>query len=224
MEDKAFLAKPGAGAAGSTPAHNDTTGKQGGAAGEYYHLTSAERTVVQNTSGVNTGDQDLSGKVDKVTGSSLVADTVILALTDEHAQLSALHTDGSPTFLYLKSKLGEVYKTANADSPLTALQCKRTIVSNYGMTDADCAITLPAAEEGLAFLCILPTVRARYFRLTANTGDKIYLSGTAGSNAGYVGVASGYATGTACQMFTFKASDGGFDWFCLPIFGTWVAG
>ena len=32
------------------------------------------------------------------------------------------------------------------------------------------------------------------------------------------------ATGTACQMFTFKASDGGFDWFCLPIFGTWVAG
>ena len=132
--------------------------------------------------------------------------------------------DDSPVFEFPKSKLGEVYKTASADSPLTALQCKRTIVSNYGMTDADCAITLPAAEEGLAFLCILPAVRARYFRLIANTGDKIYLSGTAGSAAGYVGVASGYATGTACQMFTFKASDGGFDWFCLPIFGTWVAG
>jgi len=146
------------------------------------------------------------------------------ALTDTNAQLTALQTDGSPTFAFPKSKLGEVYKTSNADSPLTALQCKRTIVSNYGMKDADCAITLPTAEEGLAFLCILPTVRARYFRLTAAAKDKIYLSGVAGSDAGYVGVASGYATGTACQMFTFKASDGGFDWFCLPIFGTWVAG
>ena len=146
------------------------------------------------------------------------------ALTDTNAQLTALQTDGSPEFAFPKSKLGEVYKTSNADSPLTALQCKRTIVSNYGMTDADCAITLPAAEEGLAFICILPAVRARYFRLTAAAGDKIYLSGVAGSDAGYVGVASGYATGTACQMFTFKASDGGFDWFCLPIFGTWVAG
>ena len=53
--------------------------------------------------------------------------------------------------------------------------------------------------------------------------DKIYLSGVAGSDNGYVGVASGYATGSSAQFFTFKASDGGFDWFCLPIFGTWVA-
>jgi hypothetical protein len=146
------------------------------------------------------------------------------ALTDANAQLEQLQTDGSPTFEFVKSKIKEIYKTQSSESPLTVAQCKRTIVSNYGMTDADCAITLPAAAEGLAFICILPAVRARYFRLTANTGDKIYLSGTAGSDAGYVGVASGYATGSACQMFTFKASDGGFDWFCLPIFGTWIAG
>ena len=31
----------------------------------------------------------------------------------------------------------EVYKTQSADSPLTALQCSGTIVSNFGMTDAD---------------------------------------------------------------------------------------
>ena len=48
------------GASGSV-AHNDTTGKQGGTTNEYYHLTSAQHTVVQNTSGTNTGDQDLSG-------------------------------------------------------------------------------------------------------------------------------------------------------------------
>jgi len=37
-------------------AHNDTTGKQGGTTGEYYHLTNDESIVVSNTSGTNTGD------------------------------------------------------------------------------------------------------------------------------------------------------------------------
>ena len=40
--------------------HNLLAGKQGGQEGEYYHLTLAEQLVVQNTSGTNTGDQDLS--------------------------------------------------------------------------------------------------------------------------------------------------------------------
>ena len=44
------------GASGAV-AHNDTTGKQGGTTNEYYHLTSAQHTVVQNTSGTNTGDE-----------------------------------------------------------------------------------------------------------------------------------------------------------------------
>lgn len=38
------------------PNHNDTANKQGGATNEYYHLTSAQATVVANTSGTNTGD------------------------------------------------------------------------------------------------------------------------------------------------------------------------
>ena len=44
--------------------HNELGGLQGGQAAEYYHLTSAQHTVVGNTSGANTGDQDLSGKAD----------------------------------------------------------------------------------------------------------------------------------------------------------------
>jgi hypothetical protein len=118
----------------------------------------------------------------------------------------------------------EVFVTSSLSSPLTVAQCSRTFVSNYGMTDADCAITLPTAESGLLFTCVLPAVRARYFRLTAAGSDKIYLSGVAGSGGGYVGVASGYATGTAATFFTFKASDSGYDWYCVPIFGTWLAG
>ena len=42
--------------AAGIPNHNDTGGLQGGAASEYYHLTSAEQTIVNNTSGTNTGD------------------------------------------------------------------------------------------------------------------------------------------------------------------------
>ena len=123
----------------------------------------------------------------------------------------------------IRGKNVEVYKTQSADSPLTVAQVGGTIVSNYGMTDADCIIALPAAAQGYAFVLILPAVRARYFKLRADTNDKIYLLGTAGSDNGYVGVASGYATGSAASFFCFKASDGNYDWFCIPIFGTWVA-
>lgn len=58
----------------SAISHNDFGSKQGGTTGEYYHLTSAQATVVGNTSGVNTGDQDLSpylkldGSNDPITG------------------------------------------------------------------------------------------------------------------------------------------------------------
>jgi hypothetical protein len=131
--------------------------------------------------------------------------------------------DANATYGSILGILPAVYKTANADSPLTVDQCKKTLVNNYGMTDADCAINLPTAVSGLSFIVILSAVRARYFKFRAGANDKIYLSGTAGSDNGYVGVASGYATATSAQFFTFKASDGGYDWFCLPIFGNWVA-
>jgi hypothetical protein len=45
------------------------------------NLTDAEKTKLANTSGINTGDQDLSGKVDKVVGKSLIADTEISRLS-----------------------------------------------------------------------------------------------------------------------------------------------
>lgn len=39
--------------------HNDLANKQGGTTNEFYHVTAAEKTVIQNTSGMNTGDQVL---------------------------------------------------------------------------------------------------------------------------------------------------------------------
>ena len=179
-------------------------------------------------------DMGITGKTDSTatTSSTVVASATAVKAAYDLANGKLAPTDAIPSPGpigeiapdTIRSLNKEVYKTANADSPLTSPQCSGTVVSNYGMTDADCSITLPAAAEGLAFLCILPTVRARYFRLQSAGTDKIYLSGVAGTGPGYVGVATGYATGAACSIFAFKASDGGFDWFCTPIAGAWIAG
>jgi hypothetical protein len=110
---------------------------------------------------------------------------------------------------------------------LTTEECAGTIVLNYGMTDADCIIALPAASEGLSFICMLPTVRARYFRLSAALTDKINLliAGlwVAGSDNGYIGVASGYVAGATVSIFSAIITDGTYEWFALPVAGTWVA-
>ncbi|RLG44334.1 MAG: hypothetical protein DRN81_04755, partial [Thermoproteota archaeon] len=60
---------------GSTVTHNNTSGLQGGTSNEYYHLTSAQHTVVGNTSGTNTGDE--------ASASTTVAGVVELATTAE---------------------------------------------------------------------------------------------------------------------------------------------
>lgn len=44
----------------SITTHNDLGGLQGGTPGEYYHVTAAEKTVIANTSGTNTGDQTIT--------------------------------------------------------------------------------------------------------------------------------------------------------------------
>jgi hypothetical protein len=147
-----------------------------------------------------------------------MAGTVVFGITPAAPPAFGETTPGS-----IRCTTKEVYKTASADSPLTAVECSGTIVSNYGMTDADCTIALPTAAEGLAFVCVLPAVRAKFFHLDPAAGDSVYLLGVTTGDGKYVGVASGYATATAASFFTFKASDGGYDWYCVPIFGTWVA-
>lgn len=185
------------------------------------NVAAAGVTLAGTTLSADGSDADISITITpKGTGS------VVISKADVNGGTVDATTIGDTTPGIVRGTNKEVFKTASADSPLTAAECSGTIVSNYGMTDADCVIDLPTAAEGLSFVCVLPAVRARYFRLKcpAAASDKIYLLGVAGSDDGYVGVASGYATGSAISMFTFKASDGGYDWFAIPIFGTWVAG
>lgn len=54
--------------------HNDLANIQGGTTNEYYHLTSAQHTVVGNTSGINTGDETKASIKTKLGQASDVTD------------------------------------------------------------------------------------------------------------------------------------------------------
>lgn len=55
--------------------HNTLSNLQGGTLGEYYHITSAEKTVVENTSGVNTGDQTLQTVYNPTASGEILTDS-----------------------------------------------------------------------------------------------------------------------------------------------------
>ena len=43
-------------------------------------------------------------------------------------------------------------------------------------------------------------------------------------NDGYVGVASGYSGNAAISVYCAKVTDGGFEWFMIPLSDLWIAG
>lgn len=96
------------------------------------------------------------------------------------------------------------------------------LVNTYGQ-DADMVLTLPAPTAGMHFTVIVGTTVAKYVRVKAATNDKIYLDGTAGSDAGYVGIAS-VTAGEAIRLFAFQTGAAAYDWFADTLSGTWVAG
>jgi len=126
-------------------------------------LTTAQADVIANTSGVNTGDQDLSVKVDKVTGSSLIEDSAITRLANTSGvntgdqDLTPFATNinldlkapiASPTFTGTVSGLtktmvglGNVENTSDADKIVStatqdALNLKVDIVAGERLVNA----------------------------------------------------------------------------------------
>jgi hypothetical protein len=106
--------------------HNTLSNLQGGTTNEYYHLTSAQATVVANTSGTNTGDQALP------TRDSLGLDTDD---TVTFANLSGSNT-GDETQSTIKTKLGAA--TASVDGYATSTQITKLdgIEAGADVTDA----------------------------------------------------------------------------------------
>ncbi len=184
-------------------------------------------TVTASTTLAGAASVTVAGPIEIATdGETLTGEDTTRACCPANitAKLASPGAIGETAANTLRKKIKAIYRTQTADGALTAQECCGTIVSFYGLTDADCNIPLPAAVEGLQFVADLPTVRARYVRLTANGTDTITKNGETGSAGGYLGVLSGWAAKTRCNFYTTRSADGGWDWCADPIFGTWVAG
>ena len=99
------------------------------------YVTDAEKVVIGNTSGTNTGDQDLSGKVDKVTGSSLISDQAILRLENTSGENTGDQdlsgkvdkvTGESLISDQAITRLANTSGTNTGDQDLSGLEVKRT--------------------------------------------------------------------------------------------------
>jgi len=126
----------------------------------------------------------------------------------------------SPTLVTPTSTIKTNTKTATGD--LSVAEVSGTIISNYGQDD-DATLTLPEAAAGLSFMVVCGTTVAKYFRIKANTDDKIYLDGVAGADNGYAGIASA-AVGAAITFASFQTGAEAYDWIATTLSGTWVAG
>ena len=103
--------------------HNDLAGLQGGAAGEYYHLTSAQATVVGNTSGTNTGDNSANTNAglvhtagaESITGAKTFdKDTILMKGTSTGTTtVSTAQTDASTYTQTMQARNGTI---ANLDN------------------------------------------------------------------------------------------------------------
>lgn len=112
--------------------------------------------------------------------------------------------------------------TAASSTTLTVANVSGTIITNYGQGTADVIATLPAAESGLNFVATIGTAQAsNKWGFRAGTNDKIYLDGVAGSDNQYVKCTP--ASGYTITGYTFKNSDGNYDWIFITGVGTWTA-
>jgi hypothetical protein len=119
---------------------------------------------------------------------------------------------------------GQMSYTEAATDSLSLAQCDGGVIDNVGQS-GNVILTLPAAAANLYFTITIGVTAAFYYRiLTLNAAnDKIYLDGVAGSDDGYVQVASA-AVGNCIQFFTIQTAAGVYDWYACTVSGVWVAG
>jgi len=129
---------------------------------------------------------------------------------------------GTGDFGTLTGGTEEIVKASSG--ALSGKDLRGAIITNYGQGAANNLQALPAAAKGMSFVAVCGTAQgAHYFRFQADTSDKIYLDGAAGSDNGYVEIAAPVVGGMIVFM-TFQTGAATFDWIAVTIAETWIAG
>lgn len=115
-------------------AHNSLGSLQGGTTGQYYHLTSAQATVVGNTSGTNSGDVTLGTN----TATALSLSGQQLSLADKFVQIAGdtmtgpLMVDGSTNVVQLIVQANSTQTTNLTEWQLSDGYSLAYITPNFG--------------------------------------------------------------------------------------------
>ena len=174
-----------------------------------------------------------TGVVPQTIGFTISGGTTSKTLTvEDNTQTNQdLTTDSGPTFDHLHitngADIGGYLTGQNKEiimastHTLDAVECKGTIINNYGQA-ADAIITLPPCAVGLSFIVLLGTTVANYYRLDPNASDSIFLNGVTTGAGKYVQIASAVQA-ASISFIAFQTGSGVYNWYASSISGTWVA-
>lgn len=137
------------------------------------------------------------------------------------AKMVAPGSIGTTTPGIVRGAVDEIIQ-ASSDT-LTVAEVKGTQINNYGQGAVDNLQTLPTAAEGMNFMAVCGTAQAsNYFGFKADTNDKFYLDGTAGSDNGIVKIAAPVVS-AKIYFHTFQTGAATWDWAADTISGAWIA-
>ncbi len=174
------------------------------------------------------GTVDLTGKADKVATSP--APTDYLAKFDVNGNLAVSTKQESDVGGDISAKADKLLTyidcSASITSPtLTAAQVSGTVLTNFGQGAEDVQIKLPTAAAGYSFVAVMATAPSgNTWKVTADTNDKIYLDGVAGTDGQSAIVTP--SVGNFITFFSFQTGESPdtYDWIAQTGQGTWTAG
>ena len=193
-------------------------GKIGGASGT---VVEAGDMLICNKDGSSAGDQATVGVNWNILQKNIDLGNISITGGTIDGTTIGGTTPANGDFLLLTGNFNEIVQ-ASSDT-LTVAELRGQLISNYGQGAADNLQGLPTAAEGMSFMLVCGTAQAaNYFGVQADTNDKIYLDGTAGSDNGIVKIAVP-VVGVKIYFHTFQTGVGTYDWAADSIIGAWVA-
>jgi hypothetical protein len=129
--------------------HNGIAGKQGGTTGEYYHLTSAQHTVVGNTSGTNTGDEVVATGAEVNAGTDNDKMVTPKDMEDSsYAKTSDLPVGGTPNLtLGITNSAGSASSFVKTDATILAFDVNVPSTQAFGDSASAGSATVAARRD-----------------------------------------------------------------------------